>query len=180
MGQNANRAVSGSDDGLATSYGYDAAGRQRQVTVANGAAMFTTKLDSQGRATQIAEGTGLYPVGFTYNADNLVTQATFPGGVTIGRQYDQANRLTQATIGDPTVGLTNTYQYAYDPTGWLNRISSTIGQVSGTPSPTVSPTPTAVPGSGSLVGSSALPQATTNLTIEGTSDWAHWGLTSAA
>ena len=36
------------------------------------------------------------------------------------------------------------------------------------------------PTGGSLVGSSALPQANTNLTSEGTADWAHWGLTSAA
>ncbi|HVC80851.1 MAG TPA: hypothetical protein VNL35_10185, partial [Chloroflexota bacterium] len=36
------------------------------------------------------------------------------------------------------------------------------------------------PTGGSLVGSSALPPSTTNLTSEGTTDWAHWGLTGPA
>jgi len=127
-------------------------------TVQNGAASFSTQLDSQGRATQIAEGTGLYPVGFTYNADNLVTQASFPGGVTVGRQYDGANRLTEATINAPAGGLHTTYGYGYDPTGWLNRIST----------------------GGSLVGASAPAPTAVNLTSEGTTDWAEWGSYTSA
>ncbi|HEY8286374.1 MAG TPA: S53 family peptidase, partial [Chloroflexota bacterium] len=46
--------------------------------------------------------------------------------------------------------------------------------------PTATSTPTTIPATGSLVGSAALPPSRVNLTTEGTSDWAHWGLGSAA
>jgi hypothetical protein len=41
-------------------------------------------------------------------------------------------------------------------------------------------TPTAIPGSGTLTGSNATDTAQVNLTTEGSDDWAHWGLFTAA
>ena len=43
-----------------------------------------------------------------------------PGGVQQGATYNTANQLTQWTLSGGPSSLSNTYNYAYDATGWVN------------------------------------------------------------
>ncbi len=123
-----------SDDGLATSYGYDAAGRQRSHTILNGAVPVTSVLDPEGRTTSIAEnlgGTGPYTSTFGYNSNDLVTSAAMPGGVGEQAAYDANSRLTHAGLTGPTTGsgattLNSGYDYGYNAVGWTTGMTWTV------------------------------------------------------
>jgi len=130
-----------SDDGLATRYGYDAAGQQRSHTILNGAVPVTSVLDPEGRTTSIAEnlgGTGPYTSTFGYNSNDLVTSATMPGGVGEQAAYDANSRLTHAGLTGPTTGsgattLNSGYDYGYNAVGWTTGMTWTVnGAVTGT------------------------------------------------
>ncbi len=125
-----------SDDGLTTSYGYDAAGQQRSHTILNGAVPVTSVLDAEGRTTSIAEalgGSGPYTTTFGYNSNDLVTSAAMPGGVGEQATYDANSRLTHVGLSGPTTGsgattLSSAYDYGYDA---LSRITSMTWTVNG-------------------------------------------------
>ena len=120
----ADRQTSATDNGLTTSYGYDAAGQERTETVQNGASTVTRTLDPEGRETALAEGG--YASQFGYNTNDLITAITLPGGVQETAQYDANNRLT--VWHDPGPGQNVTYAYGYDA---VNRVTS-VTAVSGT------------------------------------------------
>jgi len=123
-----------SDDGLTTSYGYDAAGQQRSHTILNGAVPVTSVLDPEGRTTSIAEnlgGSGPYTTTFGYNSNDLVTGVALPGGVGEQAAYDANSRLTHAGLTGPTSGsgattLNSGYDYGYNAVGWTTGMTWTV------------------------------------------------------
>ncbi len=126
--------TSTSDDGLATSYGYDAAGQQRSHTILNGNTPVTSMLDPEGRTTSIAEnmgGTGPYTTTFGYNGNDLVTSAGLPGGVGEQATYDPNSRLTHVGATGPSTGsgattLSSGYDYGYNAVGWTTGMTWTV------------------------------------------------------
>ena len=125
--------VSATDNGLTTSYGYDASGQQRTETIQNGGSTVATTLDPQGRETALAEGG--YTASFGYNSNDLPLTATLPGG-TPGIQeaftYDANSRLTGLTANGPTqvpatTTLHNAYGYGYDASGRVNSTTTLSG-----------------------------------------------------
>lgn len=116
------------DDGLVSSYQYDAAGQPRSETILNGQAPVTTVLDPEGRATAIGEnlgGTGPYSSTFAYNQDDLPLTVTLHSDTPSAQvqqvaQYDANSELTHLTASGPSGvanPLTNRYDYAYNA-GW--------------------------------------------------------------
>ncbi len=126
--------MSTTNDGLLTSYGYDAAGRQRSHTILNGAVPVTSVLDAEGRTTSIAEnlgGTGPYTTTFGYNGNDLVTSAGQPGGVGEQATYDPNSRLTHVGATGPSTGsgattLSSGYDYGYNAVGWTTGMTWTV------------------------------------------------------
>jgi len=114
-----------SDDGLATSYGYDAADQIRTETTSDGTTNVTNGLDAAGRITSVAEGAGgagPYSSQFGYNADSLPSTIALPGGVSEHASYDANSNLTGLTVAGPSMGtitntLSTTYGYAYNGQG---------------------------------------------------------------
>jgi len=114
-----------SDDGLGTSYGYDAADQVRTETTSDGATNVTNGLDAAGRVTSVAEsagGAGPYTSQFGYNADSLPTTIGLPGGVGETASYDKNSNLTGLTVAGPRMGtitntLSTTYGYTYNGQG---------------------------------------------------------------
>ncbi len=119
----ADNQTSATDNGLTTAYGYDAAGQQRTETIQNGASTVTTTLDPQGRETALAEGG--YTSSFSYNADDLITAITLPGGVQESAQYDANNWLT--VWHGPGPGQNVTYGYAYDAASRVTAVTVISG-----------------------------------------------------
>jgi len=123
-----------SDDGLTTSYGYDAAGQQRSHTIMNGTTPVTSVLDAEGRTTSIAEnmgGTGPYTSTFGYNQNDLVTSAGMPGTVQEQAAYDPNSRLTHVGATGPNTGssattLNSAYDYGYNAVGWTTGLTWTV------------------------------------------------------
>ncbi len=81
--------TSTTDNGVTTSYGYDAAGRQRTQTYQNGAATATMALDAAGRLTTLGDGAG-HTSQFGYNANDQTTAITLPNGVSEQATHDCA------------------------------------------------------------------------------------------
>jgi len=114
-----------SDDGLATSYGYDAADQIRTETTSDGTTNVTNGLDAAGRITSVAEGAGgagPYSSQFGYNADSLPSTIALPRGVSEHASYDANSNLTGLTVAGPSMGtitntLSTTYGYAYNGQG---------------------------------------------------------------
>jgi RHS repeat-associated protein len=114
--------TSTTDNGLATSYGYDAAGRLRTTTLGSGGTLSATP-DAAGRVTTLAEGNN--QTTYSYNGDDQPTQVQLPGGVTETNGYDAAGRLASRTITGG--GMNSSYSYTYNPAGWLTSIVSSVG-----------------------------------------------------
>jgi len=111
----------------------------------------------------------------TSNSVSLTwTGSTDNVGVTGYQIFRDASPVGTATVNnftDVTLASGTLYQYsvrAYDAAGNLSQSSNTV-----------SATTNVLSGSGLLVGDLLIPSSTINLTAEGTSDWAHWGLNSA-
>jgi len=129
------RQISTTDNGLATSYGYDAAGRQRTHTIIDGTTPVTTTLDSEGRATALSEGmggSGPYTGTWGYNLNDLPVTMSVPGGVQGARGYDPSSRLTSLTLTGPasspaTTTLTSTYGYGYNAVNWTTNTTTLAG-----------------------------------------------------
>jgi len=127
--------TSTSDDGYTTTYGYDAAGQQRSETIVDGTTPVTMQLDAEGRVTSIGEsygGAGPYTSQYAYNADDLPTTITLPGGVTESAGYDANSALTRLTVSGPNTGVTTTtlataYGYGYNAAGWTTSTTTISG-----------------------------------------------------
>jgi hypothetical protein len=81
-------------------------------------------------------------------------------------------------VGTGSATLTLTAAAGTVPGTYPLSVNATSGGISHTADITL--TVTAPVGSGTLAGTVATPPASIQLTTEGTSDWAHWGLTTAA
>jgi len=122
----ADQPAGSTDDGLSTSYGYDAADQVRSETTSDGATSVTTGLDAAGRVTSVAEGAGgvgPYTSQFAYNANDLPTTVSLPGGVTESASYDRNSNLTGLVAQGPAMGtvtamLNTTYGYTYNGQGF--------------------------------------------------------------
>jgi len=127
--------TSTTDDGYTTTYGYDAAGQQRTETIVDGSTPVTMQLDAEGRVTSISEGyggAGPYTTNYTYNADDLPTTVSLPGGVTEAAGYDPNDELTSLTATGPAMGtitstLSTAYGYGYNAAGWTTRTTTISG-----------------------------------------------------
>jgi len=127
--------TSATDDGYTTTYGYDAAGQQRTKTIVDGSAPIMMQLDAEGRVTSISEGyggAGPYTTAYTYNADDLPTTVSLPGGVTEAAGYDPNDALTSLTATGPAMGtitttLSTAYGYGYNAAGWTTRTTTISG-----------------------------------------------------
>ncbi len=123
-----------SDDGLATGYGYDAAGQRRSETIMNGSVPVTRALDAEGRLTSVAEnagGTGPYTSTIGYNQNDLVTGVNAPGGMAEQAGYDPNSRLISVTATGPNTGsgattLNSAYVYGYDALNRLTALTTTV------------------------------------------------------
>jgi len=124
--------TSTTDNGVTTSYGYDAAGQQRTQTYQNGAATATMTLDAEGRLTALGDGAG-HTSSFGYNANDQTTAITLPNGVSEQASYDANGRLT--AWHDPGPGQNVTYAYGHDA---ASRVTS-FTAVSGTDTLTYNP-----------------------------------------
>ena len=127
----ANWETSSTDDGLTTSYAYDAAGQLKTHTVQYGNSPVTFTLDPQGRATTISEAGGANASSFGYTPNDQVNSVDMPGGVHQGALYDGANRVYSITAAGPTTAQTTTtlssgYGYAYTPLGWTSNVTATV------------------------------------------------------
>ncbi len=126
--------MSTTDDGLATGYGYDAAGQRRSETILNGSVPVTRTLDAAGRLTGVAEnagGTGPNTSAIGYNQDDLVTSVRVPGGVAEQAGYDPDSRLISVTATGPNTGssattLNSAYGYGYDALNRLTALTTTV------------------------------------------------------
>ncbi len=98
----ANWETSSTDDGLTTSYAYDAAGQLKTHTVQYGNSPVSFTLDPRGRATTISEAGGANASSFGYTPNDQVNSVDMPGGVYQGALYDGANRVYSATAAGPT------------------------------------------------------------------------------
>jgi len=116
--------VVSTDNGLTTSYGYDAAGRQRTHTIVDGTTGVATTLDSEGRAVALSEslgGSGPYTGRWGYNLNDLPVTLTVPGGVHGALGYDPSSRLVTTTLSGPAViTLGNTHAGASQDTADAN------------------------------------------------------------
>ena len=124
--------IASGQDGVPTSYGYDAAGQVRTQTVLTGTVPITMTLDAEGRETALAAGipgTPVYTDTTAYNANDLPVTLTLNSGASQVQEvagYDPNSRLT--TWHDPGPGQDVTYGYGYDA---ANRVTS-FTAVSGT------------------------------------------------
>jgi len=119
----ADNQTSATDNGLTTSYGYDAAGQQRTETIQNGASTITRTLDLQGRETALTEGG--YTSSFAYNANDQTTAITLPNGVSAQASYDANGRLV--SWHDPGPDQNVTYGYAYDAASRVTAFTAVSG-----------------------------------------------------
>jgi len=127
--------TSTTNDGYTTNYGYDAAGQQRSETIVDGTTPVTMQLDAEGRVTAIGEsygGAGPYTSQYGYNADDLPTLVTLPGGVSEVAGYDANSALTSLTVSGPNTGVTTTtlntaYGYGYNAAGWITGTTTISG-----------------------------------------------------
>jgi len=127
--------ASTTDDGYTTNYGYDAAGQQRSETIVDGSTPVTMQLDAEGRVTAIGEnygGAGPYTSQYGYNADDLPTTLTLPGGVSEAAGYDANSALTSLNASGPNTGVTTTtlntaYGYGYNAAGWITSTTTISG-----------------------------------------------------
>ncbi len=71
--------TSSTDDGLTTSYAYDAAGQLKTHTLQFGASPVSFTLDPQGRATTISEAGGANASSFGYTRNDQVNSVNMPG-----------------------------------------------------------------------------------------------------
>jgi len=124
-----------SNDGYTTGYGYDAAGQTRSETSGNGFTSATTGYDPEGRITAISEnagGAGPFKSQFAYNADDLPTGRTLPGGVSEQVGYDANSELTSLAAtgpntGSPATTLNTVYGYGYNAAGWTTSSTTISG-----------------------------------------------------
>lgn len=127
---------------------------------------------------------GTYGIKYTtasqYNVD--LPSVSVTGGQTLSTSIPDAGVLTvYATTGyAPTPTPTPTATPTPTPTVTPTRTPTPTPTATPTPTPTVTPTPSPTPNGGALsVRGDAMP-AIVDLSGEGTSDWAHWGLGSAS
>jgi len=131
----ADRQVKTTDNSLTTSYGYDAAGRERMHTIVDGATGVATTMDSEGREVAISEGlggSGPYVGRMGYNLNDLPVTMTLPGGVAEGQGYDASSRLVTTTLSGPaslptTTTLNSAYAYGYNAVNWTTRTTTLSG-----------------------------------------------------
>ncbi len=123
--------TSSGDNGLATSYGYDAAGQLRTRTTAGGT--ITTTLDAEGRITAIgAAGAGTTTYG--YNADDQPITASLPGSLSGAMSYDRNGQLSAWSLVGPSTGVTTStvnlaYTYGYNAAQQVSAITLTDNNV---------------------------------------------------
>ncbi len=123
--------TSSTDDGLTTSYGYDAAGQLKTHTIAVGGSPVTFTLDPQGRATSESEVGGANATSFGYTKNDQVNSVDMPGGVHQGALYDGSSRVYSITAAGPTTAQTTTtlssgYGYGYNAVGWTTNVTATV------------------------------------------------------
>ncbi|MBF0688125.1 MAG: RHS repeat-associated core domain-containing protein [Cellulomonas sp.] len=115
----------------ATSFGYDAAGRQNRITTPSGA-ITTQAFDLSGHLVSTTDPrgnvTGVSPQQFTttYTVDRLgrVTDVVEPGGAATHLEYDAAGNIASRKNANNRVT-----SYTYDKAGRLLTKSSPVGQV---------------------------------------------------
>ena len=95
------------------SYGYDAAGRRANMTVA-GQPSLTYGYDNADRLTSLTQGSATVTI--AYDDSSRRTSLSLPNGVVVAYGYDNKNRLTSLTFtqGFTTLG---TLTYSYDADG---------------------------------------------------------------
>ncbi|WP_241757793.1 RHS repeat-associated core domain-containing protein [Myxococcus landrumensis] len=113
-------------DGKKLTYAYDAMGHRTSVEDADGVTT-TYSYDALGRLTHATLPAGM--VQYSYWPDSLPKGVVWPNGVSEGRCYDDAGRLSQLVVALGSVSSTcqpsgvaiSRYAYAYDSNG--NRLS---------------------------------------------------------
>ncbi len=94
--------TSSTDDGLTTSYAYNAAGQLKTHTLQYGNSPVSFALDPQGRATSESEAGGANASSFGYTPNDQVNSVDMLGRVHQGALYDGANRVYSETAAGPT------------------------------------------------------------------------------
>jgi len=128
--------TSTSNDGLTTSYTYDAAGQQIGTTTSDGLTGLTTGYDSAGRVASITEnagGAGPYTTAYTYTPDDLPKTLAYPNSVNVALGYDANSQLTSLSANGPpnqvpaTTTLASGYAYGYNAAGWITSTTTLSG-----------------------------------------------------
>jgi len=121
---------------LVTSYGYDAAGRQRATSAVTVTSPVSQTLDNEGRLTAQGESVAsaaAYTSTFGYDLNDRPITAGLPNTVTTGTGYAAAGRLITATLlGPAAVSSPLTSSYAYTPAAWTSAITSVVNGVTTT------------------------------------------------
>ena len=107
-------------NGVATAYGYDAAGRLVKDDTAKGSTVVANidyTLDAAGNRVGVTGPDGAQS--YTLDADNRLTAATGGGAANLAYSYDAAGNRTSVTSGSTTTG------YTYDAAGRLSKVGAT-------------------------------------------------------
>ena len=107
-------------NGVATAYGYDAAGRLVKDDTTKGSTVVANidyTLDAAGNRVAVTGPDGAQS--YTLDADNRQTAATGGGAANLAYSYDAAGNRTSVTSGSTTTG------YSYDAAGRLSKVGAT-------------------------------------------------------
>ncbi len=125
--------TSTTNDGLTTSYSYDAAGQPVGEATGGGPAL-ARSYDPAGRVTALTEsmgGSGPYTARYTYTPNDLPKTAAYPNGTGLSVGYDANSALTQLAAYGPSVGptqtLTTTDAYGYNAAGFMTSATTLSG-----------------------------------------------------
>jgi YD repeat-containing protein len=105
-------------------YTYDAASRQRTMTV-SGQPTITYDYDDANRLTSITRGTLTVTIG--YDAANRRANLSLPNGLEVTYGYDAASRITSLTYAVGGTGL-GTLTYAYDAAGRRTEVGGSLAR----------------------------------------------------
>lgn len=119
---------------ITTSYGRDAAGNPTRITDGRGNTTVATYTAWQQRQSVIEPSTTAHPAAadrtFTtvYDAGGLPVEDRAPGGVVVGRSFDEGGRLRSET-GTGTGLATATRTFSYDRAGLRTSVSHPAGTI---------------------------------------------------